>query len=72
MMIEGSDKETKSRTIPSARGKNLSSNSYTVLMPDLIGRKTKNPIQPAINKVEIANIVPTIYLVPNLDLDSKS
>ena len=54
MKIEGSERETKSRTIPSALGKNLSSNSQTVLIPDLIGRKTKKPIQPAINKVEIA------------------
>ena len=43
-----------------------------LLIPDLIGRNTKNPIQPAIKSDDIAKIVPTIYLVPNLDFDSSS
>ena len=72
IIIDGSDKDTKSKTIPSALGRNLSSSSYIVLIPDLIGRNTKNPIQPATRRVEIAKIIPTIYLVPNLDFDSSS
>ena len=72
IIIDGSDNDTKSKTIPSALGRNLSSSSYIVLIPDLIGRNTKNPTQPATRRVEIAKIIPTIYLVPNLDFDSSS
>ena len=42
-IIDGSDKETKSRTIPSALGRNFSSRVDTTSIPDLIGRKTKKP-----------------------------
>ena len=37
-----------------------------------LGKKTKKPTQPAIRSVEIIKIIPTIYLVPNLDFDSSS
>ena len=72
IIIDGSDNDTKSKTIPSALGRNRSSSSYTVLIADLKGRKTKNPIQPATKRVVIIIIIPTIYLVPNLDFDSSS
>ena len=71
MITEGSDNETKSNTIPSALGKNLSSRFVTTSIPDLIGKNIKNPNHPAMSKDEINKINPAIYLVPNLDLDSK-
>ena len=55
IIIDGSDKDTKSKTIPSALGRNLSSSSYIVLIPDLIGEIQK-PIQPATRRVEIAKL----------------
>ena len=71
IIIDGSDKETKSKTIPSALGKNFYSKVETTSIPDLIGWNTKKPNQPAIKRDEIIKINPAMYLVPNLDLDSK-
>ena len=71
MMVEGSESETKFRTIPSALGKNFSSRLVTTSIPDFIGRNKKNPIQPAM-RVVIANIItPATKLDPNLDCSSS-
>ena len=70
-MTEGSDKETKFRTIPSALGRNFSSRSVTISIPDLIGKKTKKPIHAANIKLDSKSKNPATYREPNLDLISK-
>ena len=50
----------------------LPSRSVTTSIPDFIGRNTKRPNHPAISNEEIIRSNPAIYLVPNLDLVSKS
>ena len=71
MITEGSDKETKSKTIPSALGRNFSSKSVTTSIADLIGRNVKNANQPDKSKALTKTPKPAIYLIPNLDLFSK-
>ena len=71
MMVDGSDKDTKFRTIPSALGKNFSSRDVTTSILDLIGKNTKKPTQPASKMLEIRIKKPATYLDPYLVLDSK-
>ena len=70
--MEGSDKEVKSKTIPSALGKNRSSRESTIDMPDFTGRKRKKPIHvPA--RIDITSrLIDATYLDPNLDFFSTS
>ena len=71
IIVEGSDKETKFKTIPSALGKNFSSRLVTTSILDLIGKKTKKPTHPA-NKILVIRIIkPATYLDPYLVLASK-
>ena len=60
MIVDGSDNETKFRTIPSALGKNLSSREVITSILDLIGRNTKKPTHPANNILEMRIIKPAI------------
>ena len=71
MIVEGSESDTKFKTIPSALGRNLSSSELTTSILDLIGRKIKKPTQPARRMLEIRIINPATYLEPYLVLDSK-
>ena len=71
MIEDGSDNETKFKTIPSARGRNFSSNELTTLIPDLIGKNTKNPNHPANKMLEINKMKPATYLEPNRVRSSK-
>ena len=71
MIVDGSDNETKFKTIPSALGRNLSSRVVTTSILDLIGKNTKKPTQPANKILEIRIIKPATYLDPYLVLDSK-
>jgi hypothetical protein len=70
-MTDGSDRETKFNTIPSALGRNFSSKSVTTDIADLIGRKTKKPTHAAKRKLLRINKNPAMYLEPNLVLFSR-
>jgi hypothetical protein len=70
-IVDGSDNETKFRTIPSALGRNFSSREVTTSILDLIGKNTKKPTQPASNILEMRIIKPATYLEPYLVLNSK-
>ena len=69
--MEGSDKETKSKTIPSALGKNFSSKLVTTSIADFMGKNVKNAIHPDNSKALTSTPKPAIYLIPNRDLFSK-
>ena len=71
MIVDGSDSETKFRTIPSALGRNFSSRVVTTSILDLTGKNTKKPTHPANRMLEIRIIKPATYLDPYLVLDSK-
>ena len=70
-MTDGSERETKFKTIPSALGRNLSSKSVTTDIADFIGRKTKKPTQAANRKLLSNKRKPAMYLEPNLVLFSR-
>ena len=71
MIVDGSDNETKFKTIPSALGRNFSSRVVTTSILDLIGKNIKKATQPANKILEIRIIKPATYLDPYLVLDSK-
>ena len=71
IITEGSDKDTKSKTIPSARGRNFSSRLVTTSIADFIGKKEKKANQPDKSSALTNTPNPAIYLIPNLDLFSK-
>ena len=71
IIIEGSDNDTKSKTMPSALGKNFSSKSVTTPIADLIGKNVKKANHPDNNKALTSTPNPAMYLIPNLDLFSK-
>ena len=71
MIVDGSESETKFKTIPSALGKNFSSREVTTSMLDFIGKNVKKPTHPASSMLEIRIIKPATYLDPYLVLDSK-
>ena len=71
IIVEGSESDTKFKTIPSALGRNLSSSEVTTAILDLIGRKIKKPTHPANKILEIIIIKPATYLEPYLVLVSK-
>ena len=66
MITDGSDKEVKSKTIPSACGKNFFSREEIVEILDFIGRKRKKPIHVDSRIELISSTVAATYFYPNL------